>query len=267
MIAPAPPTPGTPMPVLFVGHGSPMNAIQDTPWAQGFAALAEDIPTPSAILAVSAHWYLDGTFLTGNTTPRTIHDFGGFPEALYQVRYPAPGDPELAGRVRNLLGAERAALRDDWGLDHGTWSVLLRMYPQARIPVVQLSIHQRLAPRGHAALGRALAPLRDEGVLIFASGNVTHNLQDAFRRARGPLETPDWARRFDDRVTQAARDRDLDRLIALGNSDDGRLAHPTPDHFLPMVYAFAAAHPDDPVTFPIQGFELGSLSMRAIRFG
>jgi 4,5-DOPA dioxygenase extradiol len=186
----------SPMPTLFVGHGNPMHAIGSGEWSRAFAALSGGLPMPRAILSISAHWYVDGTFTTGNDAPRTIHDFSGFPTALHNVTYPAPGAPELAARVANLLGPGRASVRHDWGLDHGTWSVLLRAYPLAQVPVVQLSIDRRLSLREHAELARHLAPLRDDGILIFGSGNVTHNLGDAFKRMRtANTDTPDWAKR------------------------------------------------------------------------
>jgi 4,5-DOPA dioxygenase extradiol len=178
------------MPVLFVGHGSPMNAIEDNAWSRGFRKLGELLPQPKAILSVSAHWYVPGTFLTGDERPRTIHDFGGFPRELYEQQYPAPGSVELAQRVSRLVG-RGASLRTDWGLDHGTWSVLKYLRPEADVPVVQLSIDGRLPPEGHLAIGRALTPLREEGVLILGSGNVTHNLRHAFASwQRGETETP-----------------------------------------------------------------------------
>lgn len=256
------------MPVLFVGHGSPMNAIEDNPWSRGFASLRGVVPRPTAILAVSAHWYLDGTFLTAEAQPRTIHDFGGFPPALHAVEYPAPGRAELASRVRALLGEARADLRTDWGLDHGTWSVLCRMYPDADVPVVQLSIDRRLAPAAHLELARDLLALRHEGVLILGSGNLTHNLRDAFGRMRaGASETPDWARRFDALVASALEQHDDATIVAAGQTDDGRMSHPTPDHWLPLIYALGATDRDDAVTYPIEGFDAGSLSMRAVRWG
>lgn len=256
------------MPVLFVGHGSPMNAIEDTRWSRGFRDLGSAIPRPRAILAISAHWFVDGVYVTGDVKPRTIHDFSGFPPALHEIQYPAPGEPELAQRVQRLIGDERAALRNDWGLDHGTWSVLHWMYPSADIPVIQLSLDRRLSFADHHRLGRTLAPLRDEGILILASGNIVHNLRDAFTRMqRGNSETPDWARRFDDDVKRAVSQHDADALIRLGATEDGRLAHPSPDHWLPLLYAQAAAHEQDQVQFPTEGFDLGSLSMRNIHFG
>jgi 4,5-DOPA dioxygenase extradiol len=268
------PATGTPvhgerMPVLFVGHGSPMNAIEDNRWSRGFAALGEQLPRPVAILAISAHWYVDGTYLTADALPETIHDFGGFPGELYEIEYPAPGKVELAERVRSMLGGERASLDDDRGLDHGTWSVLRRMYPDAEVPVVQLGIDRRLEPRQHFELARSLGELRDGGVLILGSGNIVHNLHDAFaRKHRGDDQTPAWAQRFDDAVARALEQHDTRRLLKLWpETDDGRMAHPTPDHWLPLIYALGASDVDDPVSFPFEGFDWGSLSMRGVLFG
>jgi 4,5-DOPA dioxygenase extradiol len=256
------------MPVLFVGHGSPMNVIEDNPWSRGFRALAALTPRPRAILAISAHWYIGATRLTADERPETIHDFGGFPEPLYQVRYPAPGDPALARRAVELLGPGRAALASDWGLDHGTWSVLVHMRPAADVPVVQLSVDARLPPAGHLAIGRALAPLRDEGVLLLASGNITHNLRHAFQAMQqGGGATPDWARRFDEGAAAALQKHDTAWLSGALGSEDGRRSHPTPDHYLPLLYAAGAASAADPVRFPMTGFDLASLSMRSVLFG
>jgi len=258
----------TRMPVLFVGHGSPMNAIEDNKWSQGFRALASLVPPPKAILCVSAHWFLGGTFLTGNDRPKTIHDFGGFPDELFAMQYPAPGSVVLAERVVHLLGPSRSAVRLDWGLDHGTWSVLHHLRPGADVPVVQLSIDGRMAPRGHLDLGRALAPLREEGVLILGSGNITHNLRYAMTHAfSGDVSTPDWASKFDADVAQAVTQHDGKFLSETAASDAGRMSHPTLDHYLPLLYAAGAADERDRITFPITGFDLGSLSMRAVAFG
>jgi 4,5-DOPA dioxygenase extradiol len=256
------------MPVLFVGHGSPMNAIEDNRWSRGFAALGEGLARPQAILAVSAHWYVDGTWLTSASHPRTIHDFGGFPAALYEIDYPAPGAPELAERVRGLIGPVRASLTDTWGIDHGTWSVLRWMFPDADVPVVQLSIDRRLSARGHFELGQSIASLRDSGILILASGNVTHNLKDAFRRrGLGHDDSPDWARGFDGRVAQVLRERDTEALLALWPEHaDSLRAHPTPDHWFPMLYAYGATDRRDAASFPVEGFDFGSLSMRSVVF-
>lgn len=262
-------TPPDRMPVMFVGHGSPMNLIEDNRWSRGFGALREATPRPAAILVVSAHWFVDGTWVTAAERPRTIHDFGGFPAALYALDYPAPGRPDLAARIRSLIGEERARLDTAWGLDHGTWSVLRWMYPAADVPVLQLSIDRRLDLRQHLALGRSLAPLREEGVLIIGSGNIVHNLGDAFRQMRqGTTHTPAWAARFDATVADMLVQRDTEALLkAWPDTDDGRLAHPTPDHWLPLIYAHAASLEDDPVRFTSAGFDLGSLSMRNVLFG
>ena len=256
------------MPVLFVGHGSPMNAIEDNPWSRGFRSLAGLLPRPRAVVAVSAHWYVAGTFVTGNARPETIHDFGGFPDELYRVQYPAPGDPALARRVTRLVGEGRASLRDDWGLDHGTWSVLRHLLPAADVPVIQLAINGRLPPADHLAIGRTLAPLRDEGVLVMGSGNLVHNLRHAFTAwSRGERATPGWATAFDALVTRALERHDGAALAGALGTDDGRRAHPTPDHYLPLLYVAGAAGAGDPVRFPITGFEMASLSMRAAILG
>ncbi len=257
------------MPVVFVGHGSPMNVVEDNRWSRGFAALRDEIPTPKAILAISAHWFVDGTYLTGNAQPKTIHDFGGFPQALYEIQYPAPGHLDLAQRVRGLLAHANAELNHEWGFDHGTWSVLHWMYPGATIPLIQLSINHRLTMRQHYEIGRSLAALRDEGVLILGSGNVVHNLRDAFTRMRsGNHDTPDWARRFDDAVKQATLQHDAQTILSLWpDTDDGRLAHPSPDHWLPLLYVLGASEDRDRVRFPMEGFDAGSISMRNIIVG
>ncbi|MCC7507803.1 MAG: 4,5-DOPA dioxygenase extradiol [Planctomycetes bacterium] len=253
------------LPVLFVGHGSPMNAINDNIWSRGFRALGQSLPRPTSILCVSAHWYVPATLVANNSKPRTIHDFGGFPDELYQVQYPAPGSPALAVRVAELTGAEQS---DAWGLDHGTWSVLRHMYPNADIPVVQLSIDLRIRGDGHLKLGRAMAPLREEGVLIVGSGNITHNLRHAFGAMQsGETRTPEWAARFDDAVVSAVTRHDHDWLTRALATADGQVNHPTPDHYLPLLYVAGAARETDRVTFPVTGFDLASLSMRCVQWG
>jgi 4,5-DOPA dioxygenase extradiol len=208
---------------------------------------------------------VEGTFLTGGEHPQTIHDFGGFPDELYKMSYPAPGSDELAGRVSKMLGAR---VSTEWGLDHGTWSVLHHLQPKADVPVVQLSIDGRLPPSAHVELGRALAPLRDDGVLIFGSGNVTHNLRHAFTAYhRGDTTTPAWAKDFDMNVAKALDAHDPGALAKLAATSEGRLSHPTPDHYFPLLYAAGAADAKDRVTFPIEGFDMGSLSMRSVVFG
>lgn len=260
------PTPAR-MPVLFVGHGNPMNVIEENKWSAGFRALAGEVPKPRAILAISAHWYVAGTFATGMEKPETIHDFGGFPDELYRVEYPAPGDPALARRAVQLVGEQRARVTDQWGLDHGTWTVLAHLRPAADVPVVQLSIDGRLPAADHLAIGRALAPLRDEGVLIFASGNVTHNLRHAFGAWGKEVATPDWAHAFDERTAKALEAHDTATLAGALEDEVGRRAHPTPDHYLPLLYAAGAAGPGDRARFPVTGFDMSSLSMRSVVLG
>lgn len=254
-------------PVLFVGHGSPLNAITDNSWSRGFRSLGDALPPLRAILAVSAHWYGIGTRLTDSPKPVTIHDFWGFPRALHEVRYPAPGDPGLARRIAARLADLPASTNGDWGLDHGTWSVLVHLRPQADVPVVQLSLDERLTPAQHLALGQRLAPLRDEGVLILASGNLVHNLEHALSHSdRGEAGTPAWAAAFDADAARALEQHDHDFLVRALAAAHGRRAHPTPEHYLPLLYAAGAAVPGSAVRFPITGFDLGSLSMRSVRF-
>ena len=253
------------MPVLFVGHGSPMNAIDDNAWSRGFRSLAGLLPEPKAILSISAHWYVPGTFLTGDPQPKTIHDFGGFPEELFQMQYPAPGSVALAERVAKMLGARVAT---DWGLDHGTWSVLHHLRPGADVPVVQLSIDARLSPAAHLELGKRLSPLREEGVLVFASGNITHNLRHAFTaHQHGDTSTPAWAANFDGEVARAIGQHDGAALAEMARTDDGRKSHPSPDHYYPLLYAAGAAGSGDKLSFPVEGFDMGSLSMRSVIWG
>ena len=259
---------GKRMPVLFVGHGSPMNAIEENKWSRGFAGIAGMITRPSAILSVSAHWYVAGTWTTSNESPKTIHDFGGFPDELYAVEYPASGEPALAVRVAEMLVKYKASTSIEWGLDHGTWSVLRRIYPKADIPVIQLSIDHRKNPGEHLEIGKALVSLRDEGVLILGSGNIVHNLGYAMQAMySGDLTTPDWSSSFDARVAEAVSGHDADTLVSLPGTRDGKMAHPTLDHYLPLLYAAGASNPGEAVHFPITGFDLGSLSMRSVLIG
>ena len=254
-------------PALFVGHGSPINAIEDNVWSRAFRALGAALPRPRAVLCVSAHWCARGSFLTSNERPRTIHDFAGFPAPLYAVEYPAPGDPALARRAAALLGGG-ARTTDEWGLDHGAWSVLLHLFPRADVPVVQLSVDLSLRPAEIVAAGRALAPLRDEGVMVLGSGNVTHNLRHAFDSLRrGETAPPEWASSFDAAAARAVEARDLDFLEGALAGEAGRTAHPTPDHYLPLLYVVGAAADGERPTWPIVGFDMSSLSMRAALFG
>jgi len=254
-------------PVLFIHHGSPMNAIEDNRWSRAFRALGRELARPKAILSVSAHWFVRGSLVTAQARPETIHDFGGFPRALFDVQYPAPGAPELARRVCALGGADVVRTTEDWGLDHGTWSVLHHLFPAADVPVVQLSLDGRLSPAEHLLLAQRLAPLADEGVLVLGSGNLVHNLRDAFgRMGKGDTSVPEWAAAFDRDMGKACAQHDLEFVAHALDSADGRVSHPTPEHYLPVLYALGAAGRDEEVTFPVEGFD-HSLSMRTVRFG
>jgi 4,5-DOPA dioxygenase extradiol len=252
------------MPTLFVGHGTPMNAILDNRWTQAFKGLANEVPRPKAILSISGHFYVPGIYVTDNVAPPTIHDFGGFPQALFDIEYRCPGAPDLAKRVSEMLDGH-AQPTDQWGLDHGTWSVLLHMYPEADIPVVQLSIDQRLEPEVHVAIGQRLAPLRDEGVLILGTGNITHNMRHGFwNRAEG--EVPDWSTHFDSLVAAASAKHDVAELAHLAQTEAGEAAHSGFDHYFPLLYVAGAANDDDPISYPITGFDR-AFSMRSVKFG
>ena len=255
------------MPALFIGHGNPMNAIQQNAWTRSWTAIGEVLPRPKAILCVSAHWYLPATAVTAIERPRTIHDFGGFPPELYGARYPAPGSPALAARVAQLLEPLDVAMDRSWGLDHGTWSVLMHVYPKADIPVVQLSIDEARAASWHFETAQKLAPLRDEGVLIVGSGNLVHNLH-TYSWGNRAVEPYDWAERFEALARKTISRADFVRLVdyeALGR--DAMLSVPTPDHYLPLLYVLAQHRPDDAVSFPVEGFDGGSISMLGIRLG
>lgn len=255
------------MPVLFVGHGNPMNALERNDYTRGWERMAAALPRPRAILSVSAHWYVPGGRVTSEERPRTIHDFGGFPRQLYEVRYPAPGLPDLARRVRDLLAPTPVALDERWGLDHGTWSVLVHVFPEADIPVVQLGIDETLSAQEHFDLARRLRPLRDEGVLVLGSGDVVHNLH-TYAWGQHPVEPYDWAVRFESRIRESLDSGDLDSIVAYEQMGrDAALAAPTPDHFLPLVYVIAQAEKGEPVTYPVEGFDGGSVSMLTIRIG
>ncbi len=255
------------MPSIFLGHGSPMNALADNPYTREWAALGIRIPRPRAILCISAHWYTNSTAVTISTAPRTIHDFGGFPRELYLVHYPAPGDPQLAERVRQLLTPVPTALDENWGLDHGTWSVLKHMYPDADIPVVQLSIDATKPPAFHYEIGQRLAPLREDGVLILGSGNVVHNLS-AFIWGRQGGNLGDTADLFDARVRELITARDNQSLIHYDTlGPEAAFAIPTPDHYYPLLYTLGAGKADDLIQFPVGGIAGGAISMLAVQIG
>lgn len=244
-----------------------MNALARNAWTAAWQRLGETLPRPRAILAISAHWYVRGSRVTSSELPRTIHDFGGFPRELFAVQYPAPGSPELAQRVIELLGPERVALDGSWGIDHGTWSVLVHLAPAADVPVVQLSVDTQLGAREHLALARGLRPLRDEGVLVLGSGNVVHNLR-AYAWGNGAVEPHELGLRFE-REIRARLERDDDAGVAdyeqLGA--DAAFAAPTAEHYLPLLYVAAQRANDEPVSFPVEGFDGGSISMLALQVG
>lgn len=256
-----------PMPAIFFGHGNPMNALQANAWTEGWATIGKSIPTPKAIVCVSAHWYLPATLVTTMERPRTIHDFGGFPGELYDVEYPAPGDPTLASVVRELLAPVSVELDTGWGLDHGTWSVLCHVFPQAGIPVIQLSIDETQPAAFHYQLGKRLASLRDEGVLVAGSGNLVHNLH-AYAWGRTQVEPFDWAVRFEKQARDLILTGDHEPLVnyeSLGR--DARLSIPTPDHYLPLLYVLGLRRQDDEISFPIEGVDGGSVSMLSVKIG
>lgn len=257
------------MPAMFVGHGSPLNGVEDNRFSKGWASMAATFPKPRAILCVSAHWISRGSRLSSSSKPKTIHDFGGFPGALYEVEYPAPGDPALAAETADALGLERGqALDGGRGLDHGAWTVLRRMYPDADIPVVQLSLDWDPGPAAHLALGRKLAPLRDKGVLIIGSGNVVHNLGLVdFGRLDDRDYGFEWAYAFDAAVKAAVVAGD-DRFLVQpsGHEREAALAAPTPDHYYPLLYAAGARLPGDTVETFNEAAVAGSLTMTSYIF-
>lgn len=244
-----------------------MNTLARNRYTEAWRAFGESVPRPRAILCVSAHWYTHGTAVTAMERPETIHDFYGFPQALFDVQYPAPGDPALAARVRDVLAPVDVELdRQSWGLDHGAWSVLVHAFPAADVPVVQLSIDANQPPRFHYDLGRALAPLRDDGILVAASGNVVHNLRLMSRRDGAPPF--DWAVRFNDRVRGALERREHDALIDYAaGGEDAALAVPTPEHYLPLLYVAGAAAADEDVSFAVDGIEMCAIGMLTVVAG
>jgi 4,5-DOPA dioxygenase extradiol len=255
------------MPAFFFGHGNPMNALGGNAYSDAWRRIGERISRPKAILSISAHWYVPETSVTAMKTPRTIHDFGGFPRELFEVQYPAPGDPDLAHRVRNLLLPLGVRLDHSWGLDHGTWSVLRQMYPAADIPVVQLSIDETKPALFHFELGKKLAPLRAEGVLIAGSGNIVHNLH-TYAWGGHPSEPYDWAMRFEANARELMLAGELSPLIEyekLGR--DAALSVPTPEHYLPLLYVLGARQAGDDIGFPVEGVDGGSISMLTVRIG
>ena len=255
------------MPALFFGHGNPMNALAQNVFTAGWSAIGANLPRPKGILCISAHWYMPGAAVTINTAPRTIHDFGGFPRELYEVNYPAPGDPDLALRVQKLLAPIPVELTERWGLDHGTWSVLCHVYPQANIPIVQLSIDETKSPGFHYEIGQRLALLREEGILLVGSGNLVHNLH-TYAWGRHVVDPFDWAIRFEQEargLLLSGNHKPLIQYESLG--PDATLSVPTPDHYLPLLYVIGARAPKEPLSFPVEGVDGGSISMLTVQLG
>lgn len=255
------------MPAIFFGHGNPLNALLRNEYTAGWGTIGREMPRPKAILCISAHWYIPGVAVTAMERPRTIHDFGGFPRELYEVQYPAPGSPGLAARVQELLAPFEVPADADWGLDHGTWSVLVHVFPEADIPVVQLSIDETQPAAFHYNLAKKLAPLRDEGVLVIGSGNLIHNLH-AYAWGRHDVKPFDWALRFEEKARELMLGNDHVPLVeyeSLGR--DAMLAAPTPDHYLPLLYILALQREGDEVRFPVEGFDGGSISMTTVKVG
>ena len=252
-------------PAIFFGHGNPMNALGGR-YADAWRALGRRLPKPRAVLMFSAHWYVPALAVTAMPAPRTIHDFGGFPDELYRIEYPAPGDEALARRVAELLAPAPVALDREWGLDHGTWSVLMHVFPDADVPVVQVSVDTRLAPRALYALGRRLAPLRDEHVLVAGSGDVVHNLRLA--DLRGPAEPYAWATRFEGQVQAAIAAYEHDWLVDYPSAGDAaRLSIPTPEHYVPLLPLLGMHESGEPVEFFNAGIDAASVSMLGVVFG
>lgn len=251
------------MPVLFVGHGNPMNAITDNRFAKGWEQQGATIPRPAAVLCISAHWESNGTFLTAMERPRTIHDFGGFPDELFAVEYPAPGDPVLAEEIQKNVTGTGVKFDYRWGLDHGCWSVLMHVFPKADIPIVQMSLDYTKPPQWHYELGKELAALRTKGVLLVGSGNIVHNLQATEWHNTGGA---DWAIEADSRIKGLITEGNHTSLMHYDQlGKDVMRGIPTPEHYLPLLYVLALQSKDDRVSFFNEGLELGSMSMTSLR--
>ncbi len=259
----------TKMPVLFVGHGSPMNGIEDNVFSNYWKKLASEITMPKAVICVSAHWLTKGTFVTAMDAPPTIHDFGGFPQQLFDVEYPAPGSALLAGEVKTDFHKHAIGLDHEWGLDHGTWTILRHMYPEANIPVLQLSIDYNQPPQYHYELAKELAFLRKRGVLIMGSGNMVHNLRMAdFARINDPEYGFDWAIEMNDVFKAKILAKDHAALIDYGKLNKAaKLAIPTPDHYYPLLYSLALQEENDQISFFNDKAVAGSLTMTSVKIG
>jgi len=255
------------MPAIFFGHGNPMNALAANNYTEGWRRIGLDLPKPKAILSISAHWFVPKTALTETSAPKTIHDFGGFPRELYEVQYPAAGKPELARHIQRLLAPLPVSLDQSWGLDHGTWSVLRHVYPNADVPVVQLSIDETRPASFHFEIGKKLATLRDQAILIMGSGNLVHNLH-TYGWGRQIPDPYDWAIRFETSARQMIISGDYDSLINYeGLGPDALLSIPTPDHYFPLLYILGCRRDGEAVAFPVEGVDGGSISMLTVKVG
>ena len=256
------------MPVLFLGHGSPMNAIEENEFVTGFRNIARQIPKPNAILCISAHWETKGTFVTDMANPKTIHDFGGFPKALFDVQYPAPGSPDLAKETQSLITKTKVGLDDKWGLDHGAWSVIKHLYPNADIPVIQMSLDYNQTPQYHYELAQQIKALREKGVLIIGSGNIVHNLRMVEWNRLNDTFGYDWAIEADAKMKNFILNRDHQPLInfrSQGKAFD--LAIPTPEHYLPLLYSLALQDKNENVKLFNDKAIAGSLTMTSVKIG
>ena len=255
------------MPVLFIGHGSPMNAIEDNDFTKSLTQLRKRLPKPKAVLCISAHWLTEGTWITHMEHPKTIHDFHGFPKALFDVRYPAPGSPAIAESVRASISSPEINLDDEqWGLDHGTWSVLRHLYPEADVPVLQLSINFGKPGPFHFEMGEKIRYLREQGVLIVGSGNIVHNLRKiSWETDAEPFA---WATDFDEWAKQKIMEKNYPALCSsFSETAAGQLSVPTVDHYYPLLYVLGAAETGEQATFEYEGIQNGSISMRTFSFG
>jgi 4,5-DOPA dioxygenase extradiol len=257
------------MPVLFLGHGSPMNAIEENQFVEGFRKIGKTIPKPNAILCISAHWETKGTYVTAMKNPPTIHDFGGFPQALFDVQYPAPGSPELAAKTKEIIKTTQVGLNESWGLDHGAWSVIKHLYPDASIPVVQLSLDYYQGPQYHYELAEELNVLRKKGILIIGSGNMVHNLRMvAWNRLNEPEFGFDWALETDAKMKEFILDGNHKALIDFRSQGKGfELAIPTPEHYLPLLYTLALQDKNEKIEIFNDKAVGGSLTMTSIKIG
>lgn len=256
------------MPAMFLGHGSPMYAIEPNRYTEAWGKIGKQLPKPKAILVISAHWLTRGVWVTAMTKPPTIHDFGGFPQALFEEQYPAPGSPELAKRVQTLLAPSTSVTLEEseWGLDHGAWSLLKYLYPEADIPVVQMSLDATLSDQKHYELAKLLEPLREEGILILASGNVVHNLKTIDWRSDAPALP--WATEFNDYFLEQLNTRNDQALIDWRDADHGALMSiPSPDHYWPVLYSLGVSGKNEPTQIVTNGIELGSISMLGFSIG